>query len=110
MRNRLTLLTGAALLAMASLQAQASLTPEASTSWDLGGIFDSAFEAFGYSTPQRGVAQTPVAAPAPNVTAYEERFQTQQTSTGGVPMCQNRNAVSQQSAQQYQVQQVNQAY
>lgn len=111
MKNRLTLLTCSAVLAMASLQANASFAPtEESSDWDLGGIFDDALGAVGINMPSRGVAQTPVAAPTPNVTPYEERFTKPQTATGGVPVCQNRNAVSQQSASQYQVQPVSRAY
>ena len=115
MKNRLTLLTGAALLVMASLQAQASLVPAPSTSqdnsgWDLSGIFDSALESIGISAPRRGVATTPVASPTPDLAPYEERFKTQQTATGGVPVCNSRTAASQQSAAQYQVQPVSRAY
>ncbi len=114
MNKRLTLLTGAALLAMASLQAQASLvqapSQPADSGWSLSGIFDSALESIGITAPQRGVTQTPVAAPTPDLTPYEARYKTSTTPTGGVATCMNRDAVSQQSASQYQVQPVTQAY
>jgi hypothetical protein len=105
----------AAIVATSSPLALASGSASAS-SWDIEGIFDvissavtgNSNSANGNVLPQiGGVHATPGILPPADV---QRVYQTQPTSTGGMPVCTNRNMASQQSAAQYQMQSVSRAY
>lgn len=115
MKNKLIILLCAGLAAgHAQAETFVDTRQSSGSGWSLSGIFDSALEYTGVAQPTRGVVQTTVATPAPDVTPYAARYEPQTTSggvqTGGVPMCQNRFAVSQQSASQYKLPPVSRAY
>jgi hypothetical protein len=77
--------------------------------WDVSGMWDAASDFFTTSEPARGQAPTTTVA-APTNTQYQNKYVPPSTSGDGLSVCQNRNAVTQQSAAQYQVQPVANAY
>lgn len=87
--------------------------PAFAADWNVSGLFDSFSSSVGGSTPSNILApvKTTYTSPSFNPNAQMNRvYKTQPTASGGMPVCPNRNAASQQSASGYQLQPVSKGY
>lgn len=89
--------------------------PVFAADWNVSGLFDSFTSSAGGggSTPSNILApvKTTYTSPSFNPNAQMNRvYKTQPTASGGMPVCPNRNAASQQSASGYQLQPVSKGY
>ncbi len=89
--------------------AMSDAVTDGATGWDVSGMWDAASDFFTTSEPARGQAPTTTVS-APSTTQYQNKYVPPSNSGDGLSVCQNRNAVTQQSAAQYQVQPVGTAY
>ncbi|EPQ6932566.1 hypothetical protein ACUVZD_000209 [Pseudomonas aeruginosa] len=90
--------------------------PALASSWNVSGLFDSIVPTANTTVatsnsnalpPMNTTYSTPGFNPDAQVTRV---YRTQPTTSGGMPVCPNRNAVSQQSANGYQMNRVSRAY
>ena len=90
--------------------------PALASSWNVSGLFDSVVP-----TANTTVATTNSNALPPMETTYStpgfnpdaqvtRTYKAQPTASGGMPVCPNRNAATQQSANGYQMKRVSRAY
>lgn len=90
--------------------------PALASSWNVSGLFDTVAPTANTTVattnsnvlpPMNTTYSTPGFNPDAQVT---RTYKTQPTASGGMPVCPNRNAASQQSASGYQMQRVSRAY
>lgn len=89
------------------------MKPAAAADWNVSGLFDSLSSSVGANTPTNILApvKTTYTSPSFNPNAQMNRvYKTQPSASGGMPVCPNRNAASQQSASGYQLQPVTKGY
>lgn len=87
--------------------------PVIAADWNVTGLFDSLSSSVAGNTPSNILApvKTTYTSPSFNPSTQMNRvYKTQPTASGGMPVCPNRNAASQQSASGYQLQPVTKGY